>query len=48
MEAKTAPMGPLPIFVVKVRRSNIPLTGNWVRTLNGFVVAQIQAQMSGI
>src|SRR5215813_1088330 len=48
-EAKTATpsMGPIPVSVVKVRQSNVPLTGNWVGTLDGFVDAQIQPQVSG-
>ena len=48
-EAKTAAhsMGPIPVSVVKVRQSDVPLTGNWVGTLDGFVDAQIQPQVSG-
>ncbi len=48
-EAKSLPsaMGPIPVTVVKVRSSNVPLTGNWVGTLDGFVNAQIQPQVSG-
>jgi membrane fusion protein (multidrug efflux system) len=48
-EAKSAPMamGPIPVSVVKVRQSNVPLTGTWVGTLDGFVDAQIQPQVSG-
>lgn len=37
----------IPVSVVKVRQSNVPLTGNWVGTLDGFVNAQIQPQVSG-
>ena len=40
-------MGPMPVSVVKVRQENVPLTGNWVATLDGFVNAQIQPQVSG-
>src|SRR5579862_3849327 len=39
--------GPLPVDVVKVRQANVPLAGNWVGTLDGFVNAQIQPQVSG-
>lgn len=39
--------GPMPVSVVKVRQANVPLTGNWVGTLDGFVNAQIQPQVSG-
>jgi len=39
--------GPVPVSVVKVRQGNVPLTGNWVGTLDGFVNAQIQPQVSG-
>src|SRR5262249_26319150 len=38
---------PIPVSVVKVRQSDVPLTGNWVGTLDGFVDAQIQPQVSG-
>src|SRR5262249_16165333 len=38
---------PIPVSVVKVRQSNVPITGNWVGTLDGFVDAQIQPQVSG-
>ena len=48
-EAKTpaASPGPMPVNVVEVRQGNVPLTGNWVGTLDGFVNAQIQPQVSG-
>jgi membrane fusion protein, multidrug efflux system len=48
-EAKTAAiaMGPMPVDVVKVRQANVPLNGDWVGTLDGFVNAQIQPQVSG-
>src|SRR5215469_14529834 len=41
------PMGPIPVSVVKVRQSDVPLIGNWVGTLDGFVDAQIQPQVTG-
>lgn len=48
-EAKAAaiPPGPIPVSVIKVRQANVPLTGDWVGTLDGFVNAQIQPQVSG-
>lgn len=48
-EAKTIAKlpGPMPVNVVKVRQANVPLIGNWVGTLDGFVNAQIQPQVSG-
>ena len=35
------------VDVVKVRQDNVPLVGDWVGTLDGFVNAQIQPQVSG-
>lgn len=48
-EAKTtAPVpGPMPVSVVQVRQSNVPIIGNWVGTLDGDVNAQIQPQVTG-
>lgn len=48
-EAKTtAPLpGPMPVSVVQVRQSNVPIVGNWVGTLDGDVNAQIQPQVTG-
>ena len=40
-------MGPMPVSVVKVRQADVPLTGDWVGTLDGYVNAQIQPQVSG-
>src|SRR3954451_23829375 len=37
----------MPVSVVKVRRADVPLTGEWVGTLDGYVNAQIQPQVSG-
>lgn len=37
----------LPVSVVKVRQADIPLNGEWVGTLDGYVNAQIQPQVSG-
>ncbi|MCU1321097.1 MAG: efflux transporter, family, subunit [Acidobacteriaceae bacterium] len=47
---EAAPAGPpqaMPVSVVEVQSSNVPLTGEWVGTLDGFVNAQIQPQASG-
>jgi membrane fusion protein (multidrug efflux system) len=37
----------VPVDAVKVRQGNVPLVGDWVGTLDGFVNAQIQPQVSG-
>jgi membrane fusion protein (multidrug efflux system) len=37
----------LPVDAVRVRQENVPLVGDWVGTLDGFVDAQIQPQVSG-
>ncbi len=37
----------MPVTVVKVQASDVPLTGEWVGTLDGYVNAQIQPQASG-
>ena len=45
-----APAGPpqaMPVTVVKVQASDVPVTGEWVGTLDGFVNAQIQPQANG-
>jgi membrane fusion protein, multidrug efflux system len=39
--------GPIPVSVVKVREADVPLTGSWVGTLDGYVNAQIQPQVTG-
>ena len=38
---------PMPVTVVKVQQTDVPLTGEWVGTLDGYVNAQIQPQVSG-
>jgi membrane fusion protein (multidrug efflux system) len=43
----TGPPQAMPVSVVEVQSSNVPLTGEWVGTLDGFVNAQIQPQASG-
>lgn len=40
-------MGPMPVTVVQVAQSNVPLKREWVGTLDGYVNAQIQPQVSG-
>ena len=37
----------MPVSVVRVRQIDVPLTGAWVGTLDGYVNAQIQPQVSG-
>ena len=40
-------MGPMPVSTVRATTSNVPLNGEWVGTLDGFVNANIQPQVSG-
>ncbi len=45
-----APAGPppaMPVTVVEVQPADVPITGEWVGTLDGYVNAQIQPQASG-
>jgi len=42
-----APPQPLPVTVVQLEPTDVPLTGEWVGTLDGYVNAQIQPQASG-
>lgn len=37
----------MPVLVVKARQSDVPVTGEWVGTLDGYVNAQIQPQANG-
>jgi RND family efflux transporter MFP subunit len=39
--------GPLPVQVSTATQQNVPLTGEWVATTDGYVNAQIQPQVSG-
>jgi membrane fusion protein (multidrug efflux system) len=39
--------GPVPVQVSKAVAQDVPLTGEWVATTDGFVNAQIQPQVSG-
>ena len=45
--APTGPPPPMPVTVIPVQQANVPLTGQWVGTLDGYVNAQIQPQVSG-
>ncbi|HEY8996742.1 MAG TPA: efflux transporter periplasmic adaptor subunit, partial [Edaphobacter sp.] len=42
-----APGGAFPVSAVKVEAADVPLTGDWVGTMDGNVNAQIQPQVSG-
>ena len=39
--------GPVPVSTVTVSQKNVPVYGEWVATLDGYVNAQIQPQVSG-
>jgi RND family efflux transporter MFP subunit len=39
--------GALPVSVISVEASDVPLTNEWVGTMDGYVNAQIQPQVSG-
>jgi membrane fusion protein (multidrug efflux system) len=41
------PRPPMKVPVVKAEQSDVPLTGEWVGTLDGYVNAQIQPQANG-
>lgn len=43
----SGPRPSMPVTVVEVAATDVPLTGEWVGTLDGFVNAQIQPQASG-
>ena len=40
-------MGPMPVSVIRVAQADVPVTGSWVGTIDGYVNAQIQPQVSG-
>jgi membrane fusion protein (multidrug efflux system) len=40
-------MGPIPVDVITVQQSTVPLSNDWVGTLDGYVNAQIQPQVTG-
>jgi membrane fusion protein, multidrug efflux system len=47
---EAAPAGPppaMPVSVVKAEETDVPLTGEWVGTMDGYVNAQIQPQANG-
>ena len=46
-KATAASSTSVPVDAVRVRQDNVPLIGDWVGTLDGFVNAQIQPQVSG-
>ncbi len=46
VSAKSIPP-PMPVSVVKAKQIDVPVTGEWVGTLDGFVNAQIQPQANG-
>jgi membrane fusion protein, multidrug efflux system len=45
--AKSGPPPAMPVSVVKAEQSNVPVNGEWVGTLDGYVNAQIQPQANG-
>ena len=47
VSAKSAPPSAMPVSVVKAERSDVPISGEWVGTLDGYVNAQIQPQANG-
>src|SRR5882757_3225673 len=42
-----APPPPMPVTVVEIQPSTVPVSNEWVGTLDGFVNAQIQPQANG-
>jgi RND family efflux transporter MFP subunit len=40
-------MGPMPVDVVTVQQSDVPVSNEWVGTLDGYVNANIQPQVTG-
>lgn len=45
--AKSGPPPAMPVSVVLAKQSDVPVTGEWVGTLDGYVNAQIQPQANG-
>ena len=45
--ANAGPMPPMKVSVVKAVQDDVPVTGEWVGTLDGYVNAQIQPQANG-
>jgi RND family efflux transporter MFP subunit len=46
-ESNAAPPPPPDVLVTPVRQQNVPVYGNWIATLDGYVNANIQPQVSG-
>ncbi|MGA7157617.1 MAG: efflux RND transporter periplasmic adaptor subunit [Acidobacteriaceae bacterium] len=46
-QGATAGYGPMPVMVTQATQQDVPETGQWVATTDGFVNAQIQPQVSG-
>lgn len=46
-QAKTAAPPPLPVGVVSVQQETVPTYGEWVASLQGYINANIQPQVSG-
>jgi membrane fusion protein (multidrug efflux system) len=47
VSAKAGPPPAMPVSVVKAEQKDVPVTGEWVGTLDGYVNAQIQPQANG-
>jgi membrane fusion protein, multidrug efflux system len=45
--AAAGPPPPMPVSVVKIEQTEVPITGEWVGTMDGYVNAQIQPQAAG-
>jgi len=45
--AQPPAMGPLPVAVITVASATVPLNNQWVGTMDGYVNAQIQPQVTG-
>lgn len=46
-QAQTGPPPPMQVGVVQVEQQNVPIYGQWVASLQGYVNAKIQPQVSG-
>jgi len=46
-KAKTAPMPPTAVQVVTAQQQDVTVNGDWIATLDGYVNAQIQPQVTG-
>ena len=45
--AQHAAMGPIPVVAMAVEQKSVPIYGNWVGNLAGYVTANIQPEVSG-